>query len=94
MPTQTILPAILSLAQNARLYKYVKLPKTGWKYVRAVHEENYIKLHPVYLLKANHPTTQGNRIWKGLHLDLEEKLLARHEGCEKESAGGSKSGKG
>jgi hypothetical protein len=55
MATQNTLPN-LTLSQDARLYKYVRLP-SGWKYLRADYSENFgLKPHSVFLPKTNTPT--------------------------------------
>jgi hypothetical protein len=46
----------LTLSQDARLHKYVRLP-SGWKYLRADYSENFgVKPHSVFLPKTNTPT--------------------------------------
>ncbi|MGC2639205.1 MAG: hypothetical protein WA294_18620 [Acidobacteriaceae bacterium] len=46
----------LTLSQDARLYKYVRLP-SGWKYLRADYSENFgLKPHSVFLPKTSTPT--------------------------------------
>jgi integrase/recombinase XerD len=46
----------LTLSQDARLYKYVRLP-SGWKYLRADYSENFgVKPHSVFLPKTNTAT--------------------------------------
>jgi hypothetical protein len=53
--TQNTVPN-LTLSQDARLYKYVRLP-SGWKYLRADYSENFgLKPHSVFLPKTNTPT--------------------------------------
>lgn len=52
MATQSTLP---NLSQDARLYKYVRVPDSGWKYLRADYDENFLKPHSVFLSKSNHP---------------------------------------
>jgi integrase len=53
--TQNTVPN-LTLSQDARLYKYVRLP-SGWKYLRADYSENFgVKPHFVFLPKTNTPT--------------------------------------
>src|ERR1017187_7607805 len=55
MATQNTVPN-LTLSQDARLYKYVRLP-SGWKYLRADYSENFgVKPHSVFLPKTNTPT--------------------------------------
>ena len=55
MATQNTVPN-LTLSQDARLYKYVRLP-SGWKYLRADYSENFgLKPHSVFLPKTNTPT--------------------------------------
>jgi len=54
MTTQTTLP---SLTQDARLYKYVRIPTGGWKYLRANYDENFLKPHSVFLPKSTHPVS-------------------------------------
>jgi len=50
----------LTLSQDARLHKYVRLP-SGWKYLRADYSENFgVKPHSVFLPKTNTPTV--NRV--------------------------------
>jgi hypothetical protein len=51
--TQNTLPN-LTLSQDARLYKYVRLP-SGWKYLRADYDDLFLKSHSVFLPKSNHP---------------------------------------
>lgn len=46
----------LTLSQDARLYKYVRLPG-GWKYLRADYSDNFgLKPHSVFLPKTSTPT--------------------------------------
>ncbi len=46
----------LTLSQDARLYKYVRLP-SGWKYLRADYSEGFgVKPHAVFLPKTKTPT--------------------------------------
>jgi hypothetical protein len=46
----------LTLSQDARLYKYVRLP-SGWKYLRAGYSETFgLKPHSMFLPKTNTPT--------------------------------------
>jgi hypothetical protein len=46
-------PTNLTLSQDARLYKYVRLP-SGWKYLRADYSEGFgVKPHAVFLPKTN-----------------------------------------
>jgi integrase len=53
--TQNTVPN-LTLSQDARLYKYVRLP-SGWKYLRADYSEKFgVKPHSVFLPKTNTPT--------------------------------------
>lgn len=53
MATQgTTLP---NLTSDARLYKYVRLPDTRWKYLRADYDEHFLKPHSVFLPKSNRP---------------------------------------
>jgi hypothetical protein len=55
MATQITVPN-LTLSQDARLYKYVRLP-SGWKYLRADYSENFgLKPHSVFLPKTSTPT--------------------------------------
>jgi integrase len=55
MATQSTVPN-LTLSQDARLYKYVRLP-SGWKYLRADYSEGFgVKPHAVFLPKTNIPT--------------------------------------
>ena len=52
MATQITVPN-LTLSQDARLYKYVRLP-SGWKYLRADYSENFgLRPHSVFLPKTN-----------------------------------------
>ena len=52
MATQITVPN-LTLSQDARLYKYVRLP-SGWKYLRADYSEGFgVKPHAVFLPKTN-----------------------------------------
>jgi hypothetical protein len=52
MATQSTLP---NLTQDARLYKYVRVPDSGWKYLRANYDENFLKPHSVFLPKSVQP---------------------------------------
>lgn len=53
--TQSTVPN-LTLSQDARLYKYVRLP-SGWKYLRADYSEGLgVKPHAVFLPKTKTPT--------------------------------------
>ena len=53
--SQTTVPS-LTLSQDARLYKYVRLP-SGWKYLRADYSDSFgVKPHSVFLPKTNTPT--------------------------------------
>jgi len=54
--------ANLTLSQDARLYKYVRLP-SGWKYLRADYSENFgVKPHSVFLPRTSTPTiVEGGR---------------------------------
>ena len=55
MATQSTVPN-LTLSQDARLYKYVRLP-SGWKYLRADFSEGFgVKPHAVFLPKSKTPT--------------------------------------
>jgi hypothetical protein len=55
MGTQSTVPN-LTLSQNARLYKYVRLPN-GWKYLRADYSDSFgVKPHSVFLPKTKNPT--------------------------------------
>ena len=54
MATQITVPN-LTLSQDARLYKYVRLP-SGWKYLRADYSEGFgWKPHSVFLPKTKTP---------------------------------------
>ena len=61
MATQSTVPN-LTLSQDARLYKYVRLP-SGWKYLRADYSESFgVKPHAVFLPKTKTPTVvEGGR---------------------------------
>jgi hypothetical protein len=93
MATQNTLPN-LTLSQDARLYKYVRLP-SGWKYLRADYSENFgLKPHSVFLPKTNTPTVvEGGKYvasdggkWHPLSPDPNEAWtlfkLYRNEGAE------------
>jgi hypothetical protein len=55
MATQSTVPS-LTLSQDARVYKYVRLP-SGWKYLLADYSEGFgVKPHSVFLAKTNIPT--------------------------------------
>jgi hypothetical protein len=72
--TQTTVP---NLTQDARLYKYVRVPDGRWKYLRADYDEHFLKPHSVFLPKSNHPVRVegGNYVandegkWHRLHED-------------------------
>jgi integrase len=61
MAAQITLPN-LTLSQDARLYKYVRLP-SAWKYLRADYNEGFgVKPHAVFLPKTKTPTVvEGGR---------------------------------
>lgn len=82
----------LTLSQDARLYKYVRLPG-GWKYLRADYSENFgLKPHSVFLPKTSTPTiVEGGKYvandggkWHPLSPDPKEAwtlfMLYRNEG--------------
>jgi hypothetical protein len=52
MSSQTTVPYLTS---DARLYKYVRVPGGRWKYLRADHDDLFLKAHSVFLPKSNHP---------------------------------------
>jgi hypothetical protein len=55
MATQNTVPN-LTLSQDARLYKYDRLP-SGWKYLHADYVEGFgVKPHAVFLPKTKAPT--------------------------------------
>lgn len=55
MASETTVPN-LTLSQDARLYKYVRL-SSGWKYLRADYSDSFgVKPHSVFLPKTNTPT--------------------------------------
>lgn len=52
MASRTTVPYLTS---DARLYKYVRVPNGGWKYLRADYDEFFLKPHSVYLPKSTCP---------------------------------------
>ena len=91
VPNENTVPN-LTLSQDARLYKYVRLP-SGWKYLRADYSENFgVKPHSVFLPKTNTPTlVEGGKYvasdggkWHSLSTDPNEAWtlfkLYRNEG--------------
>jgi hypothetical protein len=50
--TQTTVP---NLTQDARLYKYVRVPDDRWKYLRADYDDYFLKLHSVFPSKSTQP---------------------------------------
>ena len=55
MASQSTVPN-LTLSQDVRLYKYVRLPN-GWKYLRADYSDKFnVKPHSDFMPKTNTPT--------------------------------------